>query len=91
VDGYYEISVDGTRHPILDATGSYLGVDVLGMQVDFDLAVDPEGKITGMGVATHPLFGAPIPFMVKGRAKGRDEKVTIDLKLKLDAGDSGPR
>jgi hypothetical protein len=58
------------------------------MRVDYDLAVDPKGKITGTGVANHPLFEAPIPFMVKGRQKGRDENVKIDLKFKLNGGSS---
>jgi hypothetical protein len=78
----------GTRYPILDASGSYLDVGLLEMRVDYDLAVDPKGKITGTGVAYHPLFEAPIPFMVKGRQKGRDENVKIALKFKLDGGDS---
>jgi hypothetical protein len=89
LDLYYEISVVGTRHPILDATGSYMDVDVLGIRVDYDLAVDPKGKITGTGVATHPLFEAPVPFMVKGRGKGRDHRVEIALQFKLDAINSG--
>jgi hypothetical protein len=89
IEGFFEIDVDGTRHPILDASGGYLDVDLLGMRVDYDIAVDPKGKITGTGVANHPLFEAPIPFMVKGRQKGRSHNVKIDLKFKLAAGGSG--
>jgi hypothetical protein len=86
-DLFYEINVDGNEHPILDASGSYLDVDVLDIRVDYDLAVDSRGKIAGTGVATHPLFGAPIPFMVRGRGKGRDHNVTVTLKFRLDNGD----
>jgi hypothetical protein len=76
---------DGDPGTVQDACfgGICSGVAI---QCGSDLAVDPKGK--GTGVANHPLFEAPIAFMVKGRQKGRNENVKIALKFKLNGGDS---
>jgi hypothetical protein len=77
---------DGDPGTVQDACfgGICSGVAI---QCGSDLAVDPKGK--GTGVANHPLFEAPIAFMVKGRQKGRNENVKIALKFKFVARNAG--